>query len=97
MFSVKGKEIPRHCPLVTVTAWVLCVVDAAQCAFSALECSELKGGGWFLRGRVWPDDRYRGRSELQLPSQLVFPQSIVCAVGGTHDGLQWYPDEPQQF
>lgn len=56
MFSVKGKEIPRHCPLVTVTAWVLCVVDAAQCAFSALECSELKGGGWFSRGRVWPDD-----------------------------------------
>lgn len=51
VFSVKGKEIPGHCPLVTVTAWVLCVAEAAQCAFSALECSELKRGGWFLKGR----------------------------------------------
>ena len=51
MFSVKGKEIPRRCPLVTVTAWMLCVEDAALCAFSVLECSELKGRGWFLKGR----------------------------------------------
>ena len=51
VFSVKGKEIPRRCPLVTVTAWMLCVEDAALCAFSVLECSELKGRGWFLKGR----------------------------------------------
>lgn len=51
VFSVKGKEVPRRCPLVTVTAWVLWVVEAAQCAFSALECSELKRGGWFLKGK----------------------------------------------